>query len=80
MSTIDTDIDHSSIYELTILLGLENKDEISESDVTAAADQLYEKYKRTDPLISSFFIDVKRRLIDEIDRQYSERSRDNGTT
>jgi hypothetical protein len=79
MSTIDTDIDHYSIYELTILLGLENKDEISESDVTAAADQLYEKYKRTDPLISSFFIDVKRRLIDEIDRQYSERSRDNGT-
>lgn len=72
MSQIDTNINHYNLLELLQLVGLENKDNITEDDIVDHTTTLAEKYRRLDVTLSDFFIKVKKRLLQQLEDDNEE--------
>ena len=61
-NTFDTNINNYSLSDIMTILGLE--DQPSREDVIEKSDNYINKYKSSNPLISNFFMDAKKYVLD----------------
>jgi len=61
-NTFDTNINNYSLSDVMTILGLSNQP--TREEVTEKSDNYINKYKNNNPLISNFFVDAKKYLLD----------------
>jgi len=61
-NTFDTDINNYSLSDILTILGLD--DQPTREEVIQKSDEYIKKYKNSNPLISNFFMDSKKYLLD----------------
>lgn len=65
MANVDTNVANYSLSELLDIVGIEN-DEIDHDMIKAKTNELINRFKKTQPNLSSFFIDVQGQLLNYV--------------